>query len=147
MFVCVFFKKRSHFYVSVQTSKYKRMYWKVFSLKNSFRTSNYDLIHRASSYRFLSKSINRNQLLKIDRTLTRSAYSNRIASSMIRTFSTTDPLAKGSITKMSNIVNPTGPMLAIRREDASIWERRSPLAPFHVKHAYFIQLYNYNLLL
>ena len=27
----------------------------------------------------------------------------------------------------------SGPTIAIRREDGSIWERRSPLAPFHVR--------------
>lgn len=50
-----------------------------------------------------------------------------------RSFVTTNVLEKGSISKISNNANPSGPMLAIRREDASIWERRSPLAPFHVK--------------
>ena len=109
---------------------------KVFTLKNSLKKSS-NLIHR-TPYRLFGKSINRNQLLKIDRTLTRSDYKSTLPAMMNRWFSTTNALEKGSITKMSNNANPTGPMLAIRREDASIWERRSPLAPFHVFIVFFL---------
>lgn len=115
------------------------MHW-IFTLKNSLKSSSKNLIHQTSSYRFFGKSINRNQLLKIDRTLTRSDYNKRrsMAAPMIyRQFNTTNVLTKGGITKISNNAAPTGlPMLAIRREDASIWERRSPLAPFHVRNIY-----------
>lgn len=105
------------------------MYWKFFTLKNTFNSSNSGLIF-GSSYRFFgSKSISRNQLMKIDSTLTRSNYIN--ISILNRSLSTTNVLAKGSFTRMSNHAIPTGPMIAIRREDASIWERRSPLAPHH----------------
>lgn len=105
------------------------MHFKLFTLRNALKECNFNQMHRVSSNRFFGKSINRNQSI-------RSNYINRTkqTSNMIhRTLSTTNLLTKGSMTKMSNVVNPTGPMLAIRREDASIWERRSPLAPFHVK--------------
>lgn len=43
-------------------------------------------------------------------------------------------LNKGaSISRHGSQPAPAGPILAIRREDASIWERRAPLAPHHVR--------------
>lgn len=78
--------------------------------------------------------------MKIDSsTLTRSSYVN--TSILNRPFHSTNVLAKGGLNKMNaNHAIPTGPMIAIRREDASIWERRSPLAPHHVRKPYTLFL-------
>lgn len=120
------------------------MYWqKVLTLRGTLQLNgSSNLIHR-TPYRLFGKSINRTGRIQspaIDRAaLARSLTgcligSNYRATAAMahRSFVTTNVLEKGSISKVSNNANPNGPILAIRREDASIWERRSPLAPFHV---------------
>jgi hypothetical protein len=55
-------------------------------------------------------------------------------------------LNKGSVSKHGNNHQQSGPILAIRREDASIWERRAPLAPHHVRKLVKKGSYNFSIL-